>query len=511
MFCGVFRTKERKVIAGILGIVIVIGFIMIGTASKSGKINEQAVMAENYLNAKSYEQAVEAYQKALSVKDSDQETLSIGLAEAYMGLEDFDKALEVLRACYQRISTAKLEKKIEEVTSAKLDYEFLQSISHADVYFLNKEYVKAITVYEEAKLIKSKDITSYQRIAQAYIEQGKYELAREEILEGIEITQKEELNELLITIDTYLLKEDYDALVVQAEEYIYQENYEDGIAEYQEAIELLPTQTAAYKALAQIYILREQYDTAVLLLTEAVDLTKDSELQELLFAATQLEVSEEERENVLSELDNAMEEVNIDQILAVMDTTVFREQISAEAPVYYGTSEGDISKGEGLIIYGDGQVYHGDVVNGVKKGIGIYFMQTDNEYGKGYYYYEGEWNNDIPSGAGTITQVSNQINEAGEIYVDKIVTEGIFYHALEDGNMKKYFYENDVETGKINYLAQNGIPLSKDTTKRGPSPTPATQAYSIGEVYQGSTNTGVEYLVEPDTIWGVEPFLRNKK
>ncbi len=511
MLRGVFRTKERKVIAAILGTIFVIGFIIFCTASKGGQIDEQAVMAENYLNAGSYEHAVEAYQKALSMKNSDQETLSIGLAEAYVGLKDFDKALEVLRACYQKKSTMKLEQKIEEITSEKLDHEFLQSISRADVYFSNKEYDKAISVYEEAKLIKSKDITSYERIAQAYIEQGKYELAREEALEGIEITRNEELNQLLVTIDTYLLKEDYDLIVVQAEEYVYQENYKDGIEKYQEAIRLLPSQTKAYKNLAQIYLEQEKYNEAVTLLTEAVELTKDPELQELLTTAIEQKEAEEERENVLAELFKAMEEQNIDQIVAVMETNIYREQILTDAPVYYGASEGDISKGQGLIIYKEDQLYYGDIVNGVKKGDGMYFMLTENTYGQGYYFYKGDWNNDIPNGAGKVVMVSNEKNESGKIIVSKTVTEGIFYNALEDGTMNKYFYEDGSEIGRIRYLAQNGVPLSKGTTKRDPSPTPATKAYSIGELYHNGENTGEDYLVEPNIVWGVEPFIRSKK
>ncbi len=510
MLCGVFRTKERKVIAAILGIVIII-FIVISTSSREKRIDEQAVMAENYLNAGSYEQAVEAYEKALFMKDSDQEALSIGLADAYVGLEDFDKALEVLRACYQKISTVKLEKKIEEVTSAQMDYDFHQSISRADVYFSNKEYDKAISVYEEAKVIKRKDIVSYQKIAQAYIEQGKYELAREEVLEGIEITSKDELKELLVTIDTYLLEEDYNTLVAQADEYTYQENYEDGIDQYKEAINLLPNQPAAYKALAQIYIEQKQYDTAVSLLTDAVELTQDEELRELLTTATELKEEAEEREGVLSELYQAMKDKKIDQVLAVMDTKIFKEEIASDAPVYYGTDEGDISKGEGIIIYNEKQVYYGDIVNGIKKGKGVYFMCTDNSKGIGYYYYEGEWSNDIPNGTGSVTKVSTELNKDNSSYTLKIVTQGIYYHGLEDGTMKKYIYENDVETGRVSYLAQNGIPLSKGTANRVPSPTPATSSYSIGEVYQGDTATGREYLAEPGAIWGVEPFIRSKK
>ena len=511
MLYGIFRTKERKVIGVVLGIMIVVGLIMISTASKRGQIDEQAVMAENYLNAGSYEQAVEAYKKALSMKESDRETLAIGLSKAYVGLEDFDKALEVLRAQYQKKTTMKLEKVIEEVTAGKLNHEFLQSISRADVYFSNKEYDKAITVYEEAKLIKSKDDTSYARIAQAYMEQGKYDLAREQILEGIEITRSEKLEMLQVTVDTYLLKEDYDLMVTQAEEYVYQENYEDGIEKYQEAIRLLPSQTTAYKALAQIYMEQKEYYNAVTLLEGAVELTEDMELTELLSTARESKEAEEERDNVLSELYKAMRALDVEQIIAVLETNVYQEQISSATPIYYGDGVESIGKNEVLIVYKDKQLYYGEVVNGVKNGKGTYFVLTGKDNGTGYYYYEGVWNNDIPNGVGKVTVISPEVNQAGENYISKTVTEGTYYNALEDGAMKKYFYQDDRETGRIQYFAQNGIPLLKGTSKGVPSPTPATKAYSIGEIFENGKPTGKDYLAEPNSVWGVDAFIRNKK
>jgi hypothetical protein len=67
MFHELFRTKERKVIGVILGAVLIILLgIVISGASDGKQQLEKAVMAENYLNAGSYEEAVKAYQEALS-------------------------------------------------------------------------------------------------------------------------------------------------------------------------------------------------------------------------------------------------------------------------------------------------------------------------------------------------------------------------------------------------------------------------------------------------------------
>ena len=65
------------------------------------RYEEKAVMAKEYLEAGNYEEAQEAYLEALSMDYGDKELMSIGLAEAYAGMHEYDKALEVLRNRYE--------------------------------------------------------------------------------------------------------------------------------------------------------------------------------------------------------------------------------------------------------------------------------------------------------------------------------------------------------------------------------------------------------------------------
>jgi tetratricopeptide (TPR) repeat protein len=507
MSCGGFRTKEQKVIAVILGLILVLLiWIIVASVSREVRYNEQAVMAENYLNAGSYEQAVKAYQEALEVKGSDQEALSIGLAKAYAGLKEYDKALEVLHTGYQKKSTQKLKETIEDINAAKKDYEFLQSISSADVYFANEEYDKAIAEYEEAKLIKSKDITSYQGIANSYIKMNKYDLAKEEVLEGIEVTKSEALKELLTTIDFYLYKEEYDALVVQAEEYLVQENYNEGIAKCKEAILLLPEEAAAYKTLAQIYVNQANYNAALLLLREGANKSENKELEEMLLSVAELKVSKEQKQIILADLFQALKESDIDDILSIMRRDEYQILIKADEPVFYEAGEGTPSKNIGLIINEDGSLYYGNIINGMKKGIGTYFMRTSNSYGMGYYYYEGEWNNNFPNGVGKTVDVQMNKKESNTLYEDMTVTSGTFYKGLEDGSMEKRFYRNGEETGSLSYLAKKGIPIPVD----GSDSLTAKKAYSIGAIFKEEVRTDQDYMVEPHTIFGVKPYLSEK-
>ncbi|MHB8128228.1 MAG: tetratricopeptide repeat protein [Mobilitalea sp.] len=510
MLRGAFRTKEGRIIAAILGFVaIIVGIFVMANYSQDKKFEEQAVMAENFLKAGSYEQAAEAYLKAISMKNSDQQLLTIGLSEAYIGLNDYDKALEVLRSCYQKTSGIKIKEKIEEVTSEKTDYEYLQSISRADVYFTNKEYAKAITEYEKAKSIKSKEILSYKRITEAYIELGEYALAHDQVLEGQELTQSGDLAELLVGVDFYLMKEQYNTIVTQAAEYIYQENYEDGIAKYKEAILLLPSEEKAYQGLAETYLAQENYNLAVSVLQNALQLVNSAELEDLYKQASELKEIEDERDNILLKLYNALENKDYTQTQAIMNLTSFKERIAIETPIYYGDEEGDISKGYGMIIYDFEKVYFGDIKDGIKKGVGIYFMLTESNLEQGYYCYEGEWNNDIPNGAGKTAEVNILSNETDGKYVSKTVTEGNYDNATENGIMKKIFYTKDEETGWVSYTARNGIPMPSSYQIGQPTPAPIAETYEIGELYLGDEPTGEYYSVKPQTMWGVKPFIKN--
>jgi tetratricopeptide (TPR) repeat protein len=282
MLIKLFRTKERGFLISLIVITIILGSGAFFCYRDRREPIDQAVMAENYLKAGNYEEAVKAYQKAFLIKRIDRQQLSIGLADAYVGMEDYDKALEVLRACYQTTYKNEIKEKIEEVTTEKIEATYQQATYRAEVYYSKEEYDKAISEYEKAKKIKSKEIIPYIRIAQAYIAKGEYEHARKEALEGQELTQAESFEDLLNLADMYIMKRDYDALIKQAEEYVAQENYEDSIINYQKAIKLWPEESTAYQGLAEVYIIQQKYRQAEALLVSAIEKTQSDELEALL-------------------------------------------------------------------------------------------------------------------------------------------------------------------------------------------------------------------------------------
>jgi tetratricopeptide (TPR) repeat protein len=507
---GGYQTKEGKTLRILLGLIILlVAIIVLINFSERKQYETQVAEAEEYLQTGNYEKAVGSYLNAMSMKGSELKQLTIGLTDAYLGLNDYDKALEALRSRYQKSSEMEIKEKIEEVTSAKTEYEYLQSISRADVYFLNEEYDRAIIEYEKAKEIKNDEITSYQKIAEAYVKQGKYDLAREEVLEGQELTQNELLEDTLAMVDYHLHEEQYESILAEAKDFICQENYEDGIAKYQEAIALLPKEAEAYNGIAEVYLTRKDYEQAAVFLRNAVKTVKSGLLEDLLQEADQLKQEEDDKEKLLLNLYQAFENADYNTVIEIMNMDLFTKTIVKDPPIYYNIGIQDQVNKEMMIIVDSENVYYGRIESGIRKGIGTYFTVTRDDSAKEYYYYEGEWSNGIPNGVGKTVEVATVLGEDSVSYVSQTVTEGTYYNALENGTMYKLFYANGAETQKVKYRAAQGIPMpmaelySRITSS-------SEEEYAIGTIEKGDIKTEELYYVKPYTLWGVTSFMIDK-
>lgn len=513
MQLGSIRTKERRILIGLLAIVLLMTgiFAFLGYVTKR-KYEEQAVMAEEYLKAGDYEQAVQAYLKALSMKNSNKELLTLGLAEAYIAMDNYDKALEVLRNQYMKKGSNTLKEKIEEVSAKKTDYEFNQVVAHAETYYSNGEYEKAINEYKKAKLIKSKEAISYQRIAQAYIALGNYNQARNEAMEGLALTQSEQLSAILSRVEHYLKDTQYTELLNTASEYIYQENYEDGILKLKEAIALFPREEAAYKSLAEVYIQLKDYESAVSLLEEILDKRESAALRELYNTAEGLRDEQKQREKLLKELYEAVRDADSDQILKLMENTFFTMKIAGSNPVYYSNNkEEKIENGNGMVILDQDHIYVGGFQNGLKNGVGVYFMRWQEKEKQGWSIYEGEWSNDYPNGMGKLTEEIAAKETDGKVHKLLTVSEGEFIIGLETDVHSKTFYRDGEERGSIKYHILSGIPQALTDANGKEIPAETKGSYVIAELLKNQQPTGTYYTVKEGTVWGFAPYIKQKK
>jgi hypothetical protein len=155
---------------------------------------------------------------------------------------------------------------------------------------------------------------------------------------------------------------------------------------------------------------------------------KDADLKELLELATEKQQVEEEKISFLSELRDALAKKDIAKVFSITGSDFYQTEILQEVPVYYGvTSEDESRIGDSLVIYDETHMYYGNLNNGMKQGTGIYLSLISNDVGDCYYYYEGEWSNDIPGGKGKIIDTELKRNSSGEVHEYMTETEGTFF------------------------------------------------------------------------------------
>ena len=98
--------KKKNILIIIIAAILLIGggvtAVMLVTSSIGASAVETALkLAEKYLLEQNYEQAIIEYSKVLEIEPMNVDAI-IGLAEAYIGLGDTEKALEILRDGYEK-------------------------------------------------------------------------------------------------------------------------------------------------------------------------------------------------------------------------------------------------------------------------------------------------------------------------------------------------------------------------------------------------------------------------
>ena len=134
-----------------------------------------------------------------------------------------------------------------------------------------------------------------------------YDLAQEELLEGLTITNNEELIDALEMVESYIMKQQYESIIIKAKEFFYQENYEDATSQFNVAISLFPKDPQGYIGLAEIYITQKKYDEAINLLEGAKNLIYNEEIRRMFDKAIELKEEEKKMKETLEKIYDTLE------------------------------------------------------------------------------------------------------------------------------------------------------------------------------------------------------------
>ncbi len=174
----------------------------------------QISTADQDVKSKDYDTAIALYQSAIKKKPKDEKAY-LGLADAYIGKNDYEKATKVLNDGYSATQSNALKSKLDETQKVYKDkqaqQEYDKQLAAAKQYVQNKDYDNAAAAYQKALNIHPENADLYLGIANAYSGKSNYEQAISILQKGYDKTKstdiQSKLSELKKEQQIFLLKE----------------------------------------------------------------------------------------------------------------------------------------------------------------------------------------------------------------------------------------------------------------------------------------------------------------
>ncbi len=153
------RTDMKKRMPVILSVVLVIFllaavFIFLQSRPNAGEqMDELLALGEKYLLAEDYENALIAFEKAIEIDEKCVDAY-LGAAKAYIGLDDLDKAIKILKLGLERTQDSKIQELLLELDGKEVSVQ-IQQVDNSE--FPN------VTLYLAAKDEKGKSIRAFNK------------------------------------------------------------------------------------------------------------------------------------------------------------------------------------------------------------------------------------------------------------------------------------------------------------------------------------------------------------
>lgn len=140
----------KKIIITIISVVIIAVITGISIYNTpTNRIGRHLDLGQKYLEEQDYEQAIVEFDKAIEIDSMNVEAYK-GLADAYIGQGDYDKAVEVLQNGYELTANEELKRKLESLFE---DEQETENINAEDNSYLDQA---ELSVNEEPDEIDQK-------------------------------------------------------------------------------------------------------------------------------------------------------------------------------------------------------------------------------------------------------------------------------------------------------------------------------------------------------------------
>jgi tetratricopeptide (TPR) repeat protein len=243
-----------------------------------------------------------------------------------------------------------------------------------------------------------------------------------------------------------------DELISLGEKYLLDLNYEQALIQFNKVIEIEPMNVRGYTGAAEAYIGLEQLDEAIAILQRGLEIIDNNvihDMLDLLGKNNNKDLQDEltsEQNQLIQQLTRALIEEDYDSAATIVRSDIYI-QIVEEVGENGSIIHNDLISN--LIIYPMGYVYCGELDNDLRSGKGTWFTIISESHK--YYYYKGQWVNDLPNGEGKICILFD------ENYIEKQGARSYALYTEEVGTFIDGYYDGiftitwNMNSGEVHY------------------------------------------------------------
>lgn len=201
------HNKKMFCVIGIIMAAFLIGIYIF--MPKNGELTNQLILGQKYIEDCDYEQAIVAFNRAIEIDEKCVEAY-LGLAETYIRMGEFDKALEIVEKGYELTEDAGLQEYIDMIQSENISQpdgkgakimpkneELTNQLNLGQKYIEDCDYEQAIVAFNHAIEIDERCVEAYLGLTETYIRMGEFDKALEIAEKGYEMTGDAGLQEYI--------------------------------------------------------------------------------------------------------------------------------------------------------------------------------------------------------------------------------------------------------------------------------------------------------------------------
>jgi len=491
--------KNCLISAVLLFFVVAAGGVWGHEMHRHAKFQSTIKMGDTCYEENDFLHAAANYEKALSYPYQIDEKVVLRLADTYMKLVRLEDAANLLQDFEEKKPTEKCKHLVEQIVEQILNEQYCEHMERGQRYEQQELYLRAVQEYMDAYRLDQTNQKAVNKIISMYLHSEEIEKAQD-FLSHLQNT--EEIEKLKKLIETESKKKKYGALITEAKDLFVNEGYDECFKTLNKAITLMPKCVDAYQEMIDAHIQLEKYDEAI----EAIAAYKKKydykELSELESYVWSKKKQQENLTVLLGKLYNSFAAGDDEGVLKIVHSKDYQSWIEDGTTYYYcywkQKRVDQIPEKKGLIIYGTGSIYCGELENGQRNGKGRYFGLTKDILG--YFMYFGRWVDDKPNGEGSLHTVMDLPIGNGQKQFE-VKVHGTYRNGIENGYIKRRFYQKGEYYGMVIYRCLNGIPQGRELD-RITYEWSGVYPYIIGEL--STVNGTSEFYYNHDKrLWGV--------